>query len=446
MANKIPNAVDAEKSVLGAILLDSQTAPNIFDEISESDFYLSQHAIIFRAMKDLFNDRKSIDYTSLKSILEHKSQLETVGGLSYILELSEYTVSIDHIDTYIEIVKDLSLKRDVIRVAQELATQGLTTDINSAEYLDKVEGAILSLSQRRKVGAFKSVEDIVGDVTEKLHFLQNQKGEVTGLKTGYATLDKYTNGLQPEELIILAARPAVGKSAFAMNIALNAAKFNKGGKAGIAIFSLEMSNEQLVTRMISSMSHIENSKLRTGYLTPQEWRNYENMTSILNDYNIYFDDSSSSNINDIRAKCRRLAQEGKLDFVVIDYLQLIHSEGNNRQEEVSRISRALKQMAKELRIPVLALSQLSRDVEKTADRKPTLAHLRESGSIEQDADIVMFIHREEYYAQSNDGEQTGQTEILVRKNRQGRIGEIKFIFSPQYSRFDEQSNVDESTN
>lgn len=446
MANKIPNAVDAEKSVLGAILLDSQTAPNIFDEISESDFYLSQHAIIFRAMKDLFDGRKSIDYTSLKSILEHKSQLETIGGLSYILELSEYTVSIDHIETYIEIVKDLSLKRDVIRVAQELATQGLTTDINSAEYLDKVEGAILSLSQRRKVGAFKSVEDIVGDVTEKLHFLQNQKGEVTGLKTGYATLDKYTNGLQPEELIILAARPAVGKSAFAMNIALNAAKFNKGGKAGVAIFSLEMSNEQLVTRMISSMSHIENSKLRTGYLSAQDWRNYENMTGILNDYNIYFDDSASSNINDIRAKCRRLAQEGKLDFVVIDYLQLIHSEGNNRQEEVSRISRALKQMAKELRIPVLALSQLSRDVEKTADKRPTLAHLRESGSIEQDADIVIFIHREEYYNQSNDGDQTGQTEILVRKNRQGRIGDIKFIFSPQYSRFDEQSNMDESAN
>src|SRR5690554_1711517 len=192
MSSKVPHALDAEKSVLGAILLDSQTAPNIFDEIAESDFYLQAHQLIFRAMKDLYNDRKSIDYTSLKSILEHKSQLETVGGLSYILELSEYTVSIDHIETYIEIVKDLSLKRDVIRITQELATQGLTTDINSAAYLDKVEGAILSLSQRRKVDAFKGIEDIVGEVTEKLHHLQNQKGDVTGLKTGFATLDKYT--------------------------------------------------------------------------------------------------------------------------------------------------------------------------------------------------------------------------------------------------------------
>lgn len=443
MANKIPSAVDAEKSVLGAILLDNQTAPNIFDEISEYDFFEKNHATIFQAMKDLYHDRKSIDSTSLKSLLEHKAQLDQVGGLTYVLELADYTVSTDHIETYIEIVKDMSLKRDVIKMAQELATQGLTTDINSAHYLDQVESAILSLSQRRKVGAFKPIDEIISDVTEKIHHLQNQKGEVTGLKTGYATLDKFTNGLQPEELIILAARPAVGKSAFAMNLALNAAKFNKGGKAGVAIFSLEMSNEQLVTRMISSMSHIENSKLRTGYLSPQEWRNFEAMTNILNDYNIYFDDSSSSNINEIRAKCRRLAQDGKLDFVVIDYLQLIHAQGSNRQEEVSKISRSLKQMAKELRVPVLALSQLSRDVEKSTDKRPSLAHLRESGSIEQDADIVMFIHREEYYQAASDGEQTGQTEILIKKNRQGRIGDINFIFAPQYSRFDEQSNIEE---
>ncbi|WP_025725077.1 replicative DNA helicase [Acholeplasma granularum] len=449
MTSRIPNAVDAEKSVLGAIFLDQQTAPNIFDEIRETDFYLNQHILIFQAMKDLFKERKSIDYTSVKSVLEHKSQLETVGGLLYLLELSEYTVSIDHLETYIEIVKDFSLKRDVIKVTQELATQGLTTDVNSAEYLDKVEQAILSLSQRRKVGQFTQLSEIVKSVSEKLHFLQNNKGEVTGLTTGYKTLDKFINGLQPEELIILAARPAVGKSALAMNIALNAAAKNKGGKAGVAIFSLEMSNDQLVSRMISNISNIENSKLRTGYLTATEWRNFEIFTERLNTYNIYFDDSSSSNINDIRAKCRRLAQEGKLDFIVIDYLQLISVDSNkstNRQEAVSRISRELKQMAKELKVPILALSQLSRDVEKSDDKKPTLAHLRESGSIEQDADIVIFIHREDYYNQGAEGENSGQTEILVRKNRQGRIGDIKFIFTPQYSRFQEQSNLEEPSN
>src|SRR5690606_11431130 len=195
--------------------------------------------------------------------------------------------------------------------------------------------------------------------------------------------------------------------------------------------------------------NIENSKLRTGFLTPQEWRNFETFTDILNEYQIFFDDSSSSNINEIRAKCRRLSQEGKLDLVVIDYLQLIQADmnkGSNRQEEVSKISRALKQMARELKIPVVALSQLSRDVEKSADKKPTLAHLRESGSIEQDADIVMFIHRDEYFNPKQEGEQSGHTELLVRKNRQGQIGDIKFIFSPQYSRFQEQSSVDESQN
>ncbi|CDR31342.1 Replicative DNA helicase [Acholeplasma oculi] len=449
MASRIPNAVDAEKSVLGAIFLDSRTAPNIFDQIHESDFFLSQHAVIYQAMKDLFNSRKDIDLTSVKSTLEHKGQLDTVGGLTYILELSEYTVSVSHIDTYIEIVKDLSLKRDVIKITQELATKGLTSDIESAEYLDAVETAVLSLSQRRKVGAFKPIPEIVQEVREKMHHLHNNKGDVTGLKTGFTTLDKFTNGFQPEELIIIAARPAVGKSAFAMNLALNCATKNKNGKAGVAIFSLEMSNEQLVTRMISSMSNIENSKLRTGFLTPQEWRNFETFTDILNEYQIFFDDSSSSNINEIRAKCRRLSQEGKLDLVVIDYLQLIQADmnkGSNRQEEVSKISRALKQMARELKIPVVALSQLSRDVEKSADKKPTLAHLRESGSIEQDADIVMFIHRDEYFNPKQEGEQSGHTELLVRKNRQGQIGDIKFIFSPQYSRFQEQSSVDESQN
>ncbi len=449
MSSRIPNAVDAEKSVLGAIFLDNHTAPNIFDEIKEDDFFLVQHTYIYQAMKDLYNSRKDIDFTSVKTTLEHKSQLETVGGLSYLLELSDFTVSLEHIETYIEIVKDFSLKRDVIKVTQELATSGLTTDIESSAYLDKVESAILSLSQRRKVGAFKPLPEIVKGVSEKLRFLNTHKGDVTGLKTGFTTLDEYTNGLQPEELIILAARPAVGKSAFAMNIALNAATHNKNGKAGVAIFSLEMSNEQLVTRMISSMSNIENSKLRTGKLTPQEWRQYETFTELLNEYNIYFDDSASSNISDIRAKCRRLAQEKKLDLVVIDYLQLIRadeSKNANRQEEVSRISRALKQMAKELKVPVLALSQLSRDVEKSADKKPTLAHLRESGSIEQDADIVMFIHRDEYFNVKKDQEQSGDTEILVRKNRQGRVGDIKFIFAPQYSRFSEQSKVDDQSN
>src|SRR5690606_36573987 len=443
MASKLPHSSEAEKSVLGAIFLDNNQAPAIFDAVREEDFFDPNHQFIYQAMKDLFQNRRDIDITSISSHLQNKGQLETVGGISYLLELSNFTVSVEHIETYIDIVKDYSLKRDVIQVTQSLATDGLTIDIDSIEYLDKVESMVLQLSQRRKVGGFKPVPEIIKEVRDKMHFLQSNKG-VTGLSTGFTTLDEYMNGMEPEALIIIAARPSMGKSAFAMNLALDAAMYNKGGKAGVAIFSLEMSNEQLVSRMISSLSNIENSKLRTGHLTSQEWKHFELYTERIQNYNIFFDDSTASNINEIRARCRKLAQEKKLDLVVIDYLQLIHADmrGNaSRQEEVSKISRALKQMAKELKVPVIALSQLSRDVEKTGDKKPLLAHLRESGSIEQDADIVMFIHRDEYY--NRDKEPSGDAEIILAKNRQGRIGSIKFIFQTQYSRFAERANIDE---
>lgn len=442
MAKILPHSIEAEKSVLGAIFLDPSCAPTVFDGLHEHDFFDANLLIIFQAMKDLFQGRKEIDYTSVSAQLNQKGQLDQIGGLSVLIELSNYTVSIEHLETYINIVKDYSLKRDVIRVTQELSTTGLTSDVDASLYLDRVEEAVLSLSQRRKVGVFKPVPQIVTEVKDKMKFLQHHKGGVTGLTTGFTTLDTYINGLQKEELIILAARPSMGKSALAMNIAFNAAKLNKNGKCGVAIFSLEMSNEQLVTRMISSMTNIDNSKLRTGYLTPQEWKHFENQTDVLNGMNIYFDDSASSNIADIRAKCRRLSQEGKLDFVVIDYLQLIKGDdrSNNRQEEVSKISRSLKQMAKELKVPVLALSQLSRDVEKATDKRPLLAHLRESGSIEQDADIVMFIHRDEYY-KAKTKEPSGDADIIVAKNRQGRVGDIKFLFASQHSRFTERGTT-----
>lgn len=447
MANKLPQSLEAEKSVLGAMFLDQKTVPSILDEVREEDFFDQSHLMIFQSIKDLFHQRKNIDYTSVTSNLESKGQLETVGGLGAIIELSNYTVSLEHLETYIEIIKDFSLRRDVIKVTQGLATDGLTSDISAADYLDRVESQILSLSQRRKVGAFKPVPEVVKDIKEKMLYLQNNKGNITGLTTGFTTLDAHTNGLQPEELIILAARPSMGKSAFAMNLAVNAAMYNKNGKAGVAIFSLEMSNEQLATRMISSLSNIENSKLRTAHLTAQEWKQFELYTDRLNSYNIFFDDSSSASISEIRAKCRKLSQEKKLDLVVIDYLQLIRgddSKNPNRQEEVSKISRSLKQMAKELKVPVIALSQLSRDVEKTADKRPLLAHLRESGSIEQDADIVMFIHRDDYY--NREGEPTGDAEVIIAKNRQGKIGDIKFIFASQYSRFSERSDLEEPAN
>jgi replicative DNA helicase len=266
------------------------------------------------------------------------------------------------------------------------------------------EEDIFALAQKRKTSAFSPLSLIIKEVKEKTEKNRDKKGGITGLRTGFSNLDQLTAGLQPEELIILAARPSMGKSAFAMNVAMNIAKRNKEGKAHVAIFSLEMSNNQLVSRMLSSEGNIQNSKIKSGKLSTKEWKHFETTIQALKTMNIHFDDSGSVTVQDIRAKCRKLSQEGKLDFVVIDYLQLIKSFRNsgNRQEEVANISRSLKQMARELKIPIMALSQLSREVEKRDDKKPVLADLRESGSIEQDADIVMFLYRPDYYKKTGD--------------------------------------------
>ncbi|MFA5692093.1 MAG: replicative DNA helicase [Acholeplasmataceae bacterium] len=447
MSNKLPNSNDTEKSVLGAILLDNKTAPNVFDEIRENDFFFKNHQLIYQAMKDLYFKNQEIDYTSLSSVLTNKGQLETVGGITTLIELSEYTVSLEHLETYISIIQDLSLKREIINTTQSLATKGFTDDLDTDSYLNLAEEQILSLSQKRNLGGFKTTTEVVGEYRDKLDYLKDYKGSITGLKTGFTTLDNYIHGLQKEELIILAARPSVGKTALAINIAINAAMSNKESQAGVAFFSLEMSNEQLLMRMLSSLTNIEMRKLRTGSLNQNEWRHLEVFTDKMKQLNIYFDDATSYNINHIRAKSRKLALEGKLDLVVVDYLQLVSADrqrGGTRQEEVSTISRALKQMARELKVPVIALSQLSRKAED--DKVPMLSHLRESGSIEQDADIVLFIHRDDYFEKDRGDQTSVDAQIIIAKNRQGALGNIDLFFSPRYSRFMERSKVEEQTN
>ncbi len=448
MSKKLPYSLDTEKSVLGSILLDNKTAANIFDEIREDDLFDKNHQLIFQAMKDLFYRNQKIDYTSLSSILTNKGQLETIGGLTTLIELAEYTVSLEHLDTYLTIIKDLSLKREIINTTQSLSTKGLTEDVTTDQYLDLAEEQILKLSQKRNLGGFKTTTEVVGEFREKLQILKDNKGQdITGLQTGFVTLDKYIHGLQKEELIILAARPSVGKTALAINIALNAAIKNKDGNAGVAFFSLEMSNEQLLMRMLSSLANIEIGKLRTGYLNNNEWRHLEIFTNKVKQLNIFFDDATSYNISHIRAKSRKLALEGKLDLVVVDYLQLVSADrqrGSTRQEEVSTISRSLKQMARELKVPVLALSQLSRKAED--DKVPLLSHLRESGSIEQDADIVMFIHRDDYYEREKGDNTSVDAKVIIAKNRQGALGDIELFFSPSHSRFMERQKSEEQVN
>ena len=435
----LPSFQDAERALLGSLFLDPGKMPVAIDGVTEYDFFNANHGYIFQAMKELFQDNQSIDYASVSYVLERKQLIDRIGGLTYLIQLGNMVPSTEHIETYIELIMDASLKRQVIDVSHKIAEEGLK-DVDARTYLEFAEEKIFEVSQKRRTSSFTEISQVLTEVKEKIEQNKNKTGGITGVNTGFPNLNKITSGFQPEELIILAARPSVGKSAFAMNLALNVAKNNKNGKAGVAIFSLEMSNDQLTARMLSCESGVENRKIRTGDLSPKEWQFLESTSQVVSRLNVFFDDSAGVTISDIRAKCRKLKQEDKLDFVVIDYLQLIKGDDRivNRQEEVARISRGLKQMARELKIPVIALSQLSRDVEKREDKRPVLADLRESGSIEQDADIVMFLYREDYHSKNRDSS-VSETELIIAKNRQGSLGTVKYIFDTAYSRFREHT-------
>jgi replicative DNA helicase len=437
MAKSLPYHKEAEQSVLGAIFLDPKIIVSVMDHLDNEDFFEQPHMMIYQAMKDLYKDNHKIDFASVASKLEQSQNLAKAGGMKYIIDLADFVPSTAHIETYIDLVKDGSLKRQVIHLAGEILEEGYKGDTEATDYITMAEEKVFALAQKRKTSAFAIMSEVIKEVKEKTERNRNKKGGITGLHTGFENLDRLTAGLQPEELIILAARPSMGKSAFAMNLALNIAKHNKEGKAGVAIFSLEMSNEQLAARMLSTEANVENNKIKTGNLTSKEWQHLEGGIQSLSLLNISFDDSAGVNVAEIRAKCRKLSQEGKLDFVIIDYLQLIKGDdrSGNRQEEVAKISRSLKQMARELKIPILALSQLSREVEKREDKRPVLADLRESGSIEQDADIVMFLYRGDYYIHDPE-KKTGDVELSIAKNRQGMAGiRLSFRFDTEYSRF-----------
>ncbi|HOI85971.1 MAG TPA: replicative DNA helicase [Acholeplasmataceae bacterium] len=445
MAKSLPHHQDAEMNVLGAIFLDPKEILSVMDQLNNEDFFDQGHQLIFQAMKDLQADNMKIDYSSVAAKLEAQQLLAKVGGMKYLVQLSEMVPSTRHLDTYIDFVKDSALKRETISLASEILEKGYEGEMDASDYVTYAEESIFALAQKRKTSAFAELAEVIREVKEKTELNRDKKGGITGLRTGFSNLDQLTAGLQPEELIILAARPSMGKSAFAMNLAINVAKRNNDGQAGVAIFSLEMSNEQLAARMLSSESNIENNKIKTGHLTSREWQFLEGGMQSLARLKIMFDDSASVSVADIRAKCRKLSQEGKLDFVVIDYLQLIKGDdrSGNRQEEVAKISRSLKQMARELRVPILALSQLSREVEKREDKRPLLADLRESGSIEQDADIVMFLYREDYYERKQENK-TGEVELSIAKNRQGMAGVVlKYRFDTEFSRFTAQSEREE---
>ncbi len=436
-----PQDIEAEQAVLGAIFLDAEAIIDAMEVIAPQDFYRRSHQIIFQAMIQLNDRSEAIDLITLKAEIEKSSSLEDVGGLTYLTELSQASPSAASIVYYAKIVDDKATLRNLIQTASRIVTQGFEQDEDVQSIIDQAEKSILEVSEKRNSNGFQSIADVLNRTIENIDQLAQNNEEITGLPTGYPALDKMTAGLQKEELIILAARPAVGKTAFALNIAQNV-----GTKTdrSVAIFSLEMGAESLVNRMLCAEGSIEAGHLRTGQLSEEEWRNLIVAMGSLSNASIYIDDTPGIKISEIRARCRKLAQEkGNLGLILIDYLQLIEGTGReNRQQEVSEISRQLKKLAKELKVPVIALSQLSRGVEQRQDKRPVLSDIRESGSIEQDADIVAFLYRDDYY-RSEEGDDDNQEEqqdnnvieVIIEKNRSGARGTVELLFIKEYNKF-----------
>lgn len=437
----VPQNVEAEVGLLGSILLDNSILPKIEGRLTPNAFYDQRNKVIFSSIIDMCRNHITVDVTTLVSDLENKKSLDKAGGYEYISSLADEAYSTFNVDSYLAYIEESSLRRDAIKLLQNLMEKGYDANTKTFDFLEDMEKSVFELSKRRKIGSFTSIKDVTGPVLEKTEKMSKQKENVIGLKTGFHELDKYTLGFQNGQLIILAARPAMGKSAMALNLATNIAAKNKGGKACCAIFSLEMPKEQLVERMIACDSKISLKSIKTGNLQTPEWIRIQTACTRLNSLNIYFSDEASITVSKIKAVARQLKESDELDFVVIDYLQLINSEGLARStvEEVSKISRALKLMALELNIPVLALSQLSRAVEKRDDKRPMMADLRDSGAIEQDADIVMFLYRDDVY--NKQSTRKGEADLMISKNRSGQTTEgdgIPLLFNGAFASFQDK--------
>ncbi|WP_326717125.1 replicative DNA helicase [Vagococcus jeotgali] len=438
-----PQSIEAEQAVLGSVFLDASALIEAMEYIDSADFYRRAHQLLFQTMIDLSSRNEAIDVITMKDELEQKNLIEDIGGISYLSELTSSVPTAANVGHYSKIVEQKSLLRKLIQTATDIVTKGFEQEEDVDTILNDAEKSILEVAEKRNRSGFLAISDVLGESITQIEKLSQQGDAITGLATGYHALDKMTAGLQSEELIILAARPAVGKTAFALNIAQNVGTMSS---ESVAIFSLEMSAESLVNRMLCSEGSIEASHLKTGQLTDDEWNSLIVAMGSLSRANIFIDDTPGIKISEIRAKCRKLAQEqGDLGLILIDYLQLIEGTGReNRQQEVSEISRQLKKLAKELKVPVIALSQLSRGVEQRQDKRPVLSDIRESGSIEQDADIVAFLYRDDYYqrdGEDDDGERREEAEsnniieVIIEKNRSGARGTVELMFVKEYNKF-----------
>ena len=428
-----PNDIEAEQAVLGSMLVDKDAVFEAMEVLKEDDFYREDHKSIYSAISTLCSRGEPIDIITVKSELELQGKLEKIGGVEYLVDLPEKVPTIANIQKYVKIVEEKSILRNLIKASNEITTMGYEQTEEVETIMEQAEKKIFDLMQKKNQKGYTLLKDVLIGTFSELEQLYNQKESITGVPTGFIDLDRITAGLHKSDLVLVAARPAMGKSAFANSIAVNAAlKHN----VPVVIFNLEMSKEQVGSRILCSEAMVESNKVRTGSLSEEEWVKLATAVAPLSEAPIYIDDTAGISVAEIRAKCRKLKLEKNIGLVVIDYLQLIQASGKknlNREQEISEISRALKILAKELEVPVIALSQLSRAPEQRTDHRPMLSDLRESGSIEQDADIVMFLYRDDYY--NPETENKNVAEVIIAKHRAGATGTVELLFLGEYTKF-----------
>jgi replicative DNA helicase len=441
-----PHSLEAEQAVLGGLMLLNTTWDQIADVLDEDDFYRNDHRVIFRAIRRLAEESQPFDHVTVFEWLEANNQLDASGGMAYVYLLARETPSAANVRAYANIVRERAIRRDLIRTATEIADSAYDSQgRNSQDLLNDAERRVFAIAERgaRARGGFANIKDLLASTVERVDMLFQSDNPVTGLPTGWVDFDQMTAGLQPGELVVVAGRPSMGKTAFAMNIAEYAAIHVN---CPVAVFSMEMPGESLIMRLMSSMGRIEQQRVRSGQLDDADWARLTSAVNILSGTRLFIDDSSSLSPNELRARARRLhRQEGRLGLIVVDYLQLMQVPGTNenRATEVSEISRALKALAKELSVPVLALSQLNRTLEQRGDKRPIMSDLRESGAIEQDADLICFIYRDEIY--NPESAEKGVAEIIIGKQRNGPIGKFRLTFLGQYTRFESHAPESYST-
>lgn len=428
-----PHDIEAEQAVLGSMLADSEAVNAAVEVLKEEAFYRDDNRVIYQAIINLYNKSEPIDILTLKDELESMNKFEQVGGYEYLASLPDKVPTTANVQKYIKIVEEKSILRNLIRTANEIIELGYNPTEDVEDIMDGAEKKIFDIMQSKNQKGYTPIKDVLVESFTKLEELYNRKQHITGVPTGFSELDYKTAGLHGSELILVAARPAMGKTAFALNIATNAAL---RGNAPVAIFSLEMSKDQLVNRILCSEAMVDSNKVRTGKLEEDDWIKLAGAIGPLSESEIYIDDTPGISVMEIRTKCRKLKKEKKIGLVVIDYLQLVQGSNKrigSREQEISEISRSLKILAKEINVPVIALSQLSRAVEQRPDHRPMLSDLRESGAIEQDADIVMFLYRDDYY--NKESEKKDIAEVIIAKQRGGSTGTVELLWMGNYTKF-----------